>query len=94
MIDGILQTIAIGDLTSSVLLGLVVLLILSGRLVTRNQLEDVRTERNEWRVAYEKEREARHDLQQQLQVVLPYVRLTAEFIRKLPHPDDDDRGQP
>ena len=48
----------IGQLGAGALLTLVVLLILSGRLVTRRQLQDVQADRDYWRTA--------HDTQQQV----------------------------
>lgn len=48
----------IGQLGAGAVVTLVVLLILSGRLVTRRQLQDVQADRDYWRTA--------HDTQQQI----------------------------
>jgi hypothetical protein len=48
----------IGQLGAGALVTLVVLLILSGRLVTRRQLQDTQADRDYWRTA--------HDTQQQI----------------------------
>lgn len=56
-----LQGIAIGELTPSVLLGMCVLLIFLGRLVPRSSLQDKIKEAEQWRLAYETERKA-HDV--------------------------------
>lgn len=39
--------------------GLVLVLIITGLLVTKRHLDDIREDRNAWRTAYEKEHEAR-----------------------------------
>jgi hypothetical protein len=41
----------IGQISAGALVGLIVLLILTGRLVTRRQLEDVQADRDHWRTA-------------------------------------------
>ena len=43
----------IGQIGAGALVTLIVLLILSGRLVTRRQLEDVQADRDHWRTAAE-----------------------------------------
>lgn len=48
----------IGQIGAGALVTLIVLLILSGRLVTRRQLQDVQADRDYWRQA--------HDTQQQI----------------------------
>jgi hypothetical protein len=55
MLDGI----PLLNLTPSVLLGIVVLFIFLGRLVTRQTLLDERERTQEWKKAFEVEREAR-----------------------------------
>lgn len=53
-----LEGIAIGELTPSVLLGICILLMFLGRLVPRSTLQDKIDEADKWRLAYEVEREA------------------------------------
>jgi hypothetical protein len=53
------EGISIGDLTPPALLGLAVLLLLFGKIVPRATLMDKSKEAQQWREAYEKEREAR-----------------------------------
>lgn len=55
MIDGI----PIASLTPSFLLGIAVLMLLTGRLVPRATLQDKAKEAEEWKQAYELERTAR-----------------------------------
>lgn len=55
MIEGI----PIIGLTAPTLLGIAVLLLLTGRLVPRSTLKDKDAEIERWRTAYETEREAR-----------------------------------
>ena len=55
MFDGI----PILNLTPAVLLGVAVLLLLTGRIVPRSTLKDKAEEAERWRLAYEAERKAR-----------------------------------
>lgn len=55
MLDGI----SIVSLTAPTLLGVAVLMLLSGKLVPRVTLLDKTAEADRWRLAYEAEREAR-----------------------------------
>lgn len=48
--DG-LDWLPIGQVSAGALVALVVLLILTGRLITRRQLEDVQADRDHWRTA-------------------------------------------
>jgi hypothetical protein len=54
-----LDGIAIGDLTAPGLLGIAILMLLFGKLVPRATLMDKTREAENWRNAYEKEREAK-----------------------------------
>jgi len=51
--------IPLGILTPSALLGLVVFMLLTGKIVPRSALEDKQQETNRWREAYEAEKLAR-----------------------------------
>ena len=50
----VLTGIPVGDISLAGLLGIVVLLILTGRLVPRQQLLDVQADRDHWRTAADK----------------------------------------
>jgi len=47
----ILAGLPLGQISAGALVGLIVLLVLTGRLVTRRQLEDVQADRDHWRTA-------------------------------------------
>lgn len=53
------QGISLVDLTAPTLLGLTVILILTGGLVTRSQLKDKERQIQDWKEAYKKSEEAR-----------------------------------
>ncbi len=83
------------DLGSAALVGLIVLMVLTGRLVTRKQLEDVRAdkdaqitaliqERDTWREAHRVSEEARREAQDQAGELLEYSRVSAHFFAALP----------
>lgn len=80
MIDGL----PIAQLGPTGLLGILILLILLGRLVPRRTLEDVIAEKNDWKAAYEQEREARAVGAAQVDELLEHARTTDAFIRALP----------
>lgn len=52
-------------LTAPALVGISVLMLLTGRLVPRATLNDARVDASNWRTAYEQERAAREVLQKQ-----------------------------
>lgn len=54
-----LEGVPLVGLTAPGLLGLAILLLLTGRIVPRSTLMDKIAEANQWRLAYEAEREAR-----------------------------------
>lgn len=54
-----LEGIPLVGLTAPTLLGIAILLLLTGRIVPRTTLQDKAQEAADWKAAYEKEREAR-----------------------------------
>lgn len=68
------------DLTPSVLLGVTVLLLLTGRLVPRVTLQDKAAEAERWHIAYEKSEEARRLSDAQTQELLEVAHLTHAII--------------
>lgn len=76
MLDGI----PIGDLTAPSLLGLAVLLLMTGRIVARSVYQDKAAEAEKWRLAYEKEREAREASDAQTAELLEVTKTTHAFI--------------
>jgi hypothetical protein len=55
----LIEGIPLVDLTAPALLGVAILLLLLGRLVPKAALDDKQREADQWRTAYEAEREAR-----------------------------------
>lgn len=66
MIDGV----PILELTPSVLLGIVILMVLTGRLVPRRTFQDMKEDRDGWRAAHRVSEEARVEISKQLDVAL------------------------
>lgn len=82
---------------ASTVLGLVVMLILIGRLVPRRNVDDIRedykariaeliAERDMWRTAHQVSEEARHEDQQQTRELLELARTADHVLRSLPAP--------
>lgn len=80
---------------AAAVLGLVVLLILVGRLVPRRSVDDIRgdyqariaeliAERDMWRTAHQVSEEARHEEQQQNREMLELARTSVHVLRSLP----------
>lgn len=75
-----LDGIPIGDLTAPGLLGVAVLMILFGVLVPRRTLLDKSKEAENWRNAYEKEREARATSDAQTAELLEVTKTTYNIV--------------
>lgn len=89
MLDGI----PVSSLSSSALLGLVVLLILLGRLVPRSSLRDKAAEADRWRLAYEAEREARALAVAQTTELLELAKTTHAVISAMATTSEHLRGK-
>jgi hypothetical protein len=76
MLDGI----PIAGLTAPALLGLAVLMLLLGRIVPRSTLQDKAKECEQWRLAYEAEREARAASVAQTVELLELAKTTHDII--------------
>jgi len=72
--------IPLADLTAPTLLGVVVLLVLLGRIVPRSILLAKEKEAERWRLAYEAEREARIETEAQTKELLELAKTTHSFI--------------
>jgi hypothetical protein len=68
------------------LLALVVLLILTGRLVPRSTLQDMREERDTWRAAHTESETARQAEREQVGELLEMARLGNQVLNALPRP--------
>lgn len=79
MLDGI----PILDLTPAALLGITVVLLLTGRIVPRAILQDKIEEAGQWRTAYEKEREARATADRQTAELLEVSRTTKKLLEAI-----------
>lgn len=51
--DGLISSLPIGQLSAGALVALIVLLVLTGRLVPRQQLLDAQADRDKWRASAE-----------------------------------------
>lgn len=78
-----LTDLSIADLSSSALLGLTVLMILTGRLVPRRVLKDKTEEAERWRKAYEAERTARGIVDAQRDELLESARTTSQIVQAM-----------
>jgi hypothetical protein len=76
MLDGI----SIIGLTPTGLLLIAVLMVFTGRLVPRSTLEDKKTEANQWRQAYEAERDARTASDAQTRELLEVAKTSKQFL--------------
>lgn len=79
MLDGI----PLLDLTPAALVGVTVILLLTGRLVPKTTLDDKIQEVGQWRSAYEKEREARALSDKQTTELLEVSKTTKQLIEGL-----------
>lgn len=71
---------------ATTLLALVVLLILTGRLVPRSTLQDMREERDTWRAAHSESEKARQAEREQVGELLEMARLGNQVLNALPRP--------
>ena len=72
------------------LLGLVVVLILTGRLVPRQVLLDMREERDTWRAAHDASEAARQAEREQVQEMLELSRTAGHVLTSLPRPPREE----
>ena len=77
------EGVEIAALTAPTLVGIAVMMLLTGRLVPRATLEDVRADALNWRTAYEQEREARTALQQQNGELLELAKTSTSVLTAL-----------
>lgn len=75
--------VGLSALTAPALVGLAVLMLLTGRIVPRATLQDARAEASNWREAYELEREARSALQQQNGELLELAKTSTSVLTAL-----------
>lgn len=76
--------VPVGSIGATGILGIVVLLVLMGKLVPRRSMEDAIKDRDDWRAAHGVSEEARIELQQQVGELLQLSRLTTTFIQTIP----------
>jgi len=74
------EGIPIYTLTAPTLLGIAILLLLTGRIVPRSTLRDKALEVDKWREAYEKERDARSKSNAQTIELLETAKLTHKIV--------------
>jgi hypothetical protein len=85
-----LATIPLDVAAPSVLLGILILLILTGRLVPRRTMEDAIHDRDEWRAAHRISEQARVELAEQLGELLEHARTTNAFIAAISRVRQED----
>lgn len=78
MLDGL--PVPLYSLTAPTLLGITILLLLTGRIVPRSTLRDKSLEAEKWREAYEKERDARATSNAQTIELLETAKLTHKIV--------------
>lgn len=76
----VLNGIPFADLTAPTLLGIAVLMLLSGRLFSKAAWQDKADEAERWRKAYEAERESRVTADAQTAELLELAKTTHAFI--------------
>jgi len=76
----VIDNIPIAGLTPAALLLFEVLMVLTGRLVPRSTLEDKKVEANQWRRAYEAERDARTVSDAQTRELLEVAKTSQQFL--------------
>lgn len=74
------EGIPLSGLTSPALLGIAILMILSGRLYTKTAYDDKKEEADKWRLAYEAERTARQASDAQTAQLLELAKTTHAFM--------------
>lgn len=68
------------------LLAIVVLMVLTGRLVPRSTLQDMRDERDTWRAAHTASEEARQLEREQVGELMEMARIGGHILTSLPYP--------
>ena len=74
------EHLTIANLTPPVLLGIAILMLLTGRLIPRVHYKDKMEEAEKWRLAYEAEREARAESDAQTRELLELARTTEAYL--------------
>lgn len=82
MLDGV----PVGTLGPAALCGIFVLLVFTGRLVSRYVYEQKSAESERWRLAYENERDARQVSELQSVELLELAKTTKKLIEAIVHP--------
>ena len=78
--------LSVAEAGPTAILTLVVLLVLTGRLVPRSTLTDMRDERDMWREAHAKSEAAREQERDQTDELLEMARLGNQLLSSLPRP--------
>lgn len=91
VIDGI----PIVGLTAPALLGLAVLLLLTGRLIPRRTYDDLRQDRNDWKDAHAESERIRGELVTHMTMMVEQAKVTEALLRSLgAHADPPTLQQP
>jgi hypothetical protein len=78
--------LSVAEAGPTAILTLVVLLVLTGRLVPRATLTDMRDERDTWRAAHTESERARQAEREQVEELLEMARLGNQLLHSLPRP--------
>lgn len=79
----VVETSIVDTLIASGPTGLVLVLIISGLLVTKKHLDDIREDRNTWRSAYEKEHEARLYAEKASEMLIEQGKLAVTLLKEI-----------
>lgn len=81
-------------LTAPFLLGLSVLLLLTGKLIPRRTYDDLRKDRDDWKAAHAKSEETRAELVSHMTVMVEQAKVTESLLRSLgAHRDVQQKGE-
>lgn len=83
VVVGELSNVPVGTLTPSVLLGIGILLMFTGKIVHVSALDREREVTNKFETAYQNEAEARNNSDRQVSELLEYAKATDLFIKSL-----------
>lgn len=79
----LLGSLTVADLGATALLSLTVLMVLTGRLVTRSREQDLIADRDAWRAAHQVSEEARHVQVRQIDELVEAGRTTRYLVETL-----------
>jgi hypothetical protein len=79
VVDGI----PVVGLTAPALLGLAILLLLTGRLIPRRTYDDLKQDREDWKAAHRESERIRGELVQHMNMMVEQAKVTEALLRSL-----------